>query len=361
MKRMWVRLSLSLSLFIALILILPMGSLFFYVERQEVSSTTADADGGFLGIDNDANNTLLQAIPETVLATFLLSGIAGIAVSVWIGRRLSKPITDLAHAAYRIGAGDLSSRVSLHGAQEITDLADSFNRMASDLERGEQLRRNLIADVSHELNTPLTVLEGHLRAALDHVYALDEAEIANLYGQTRHLILLVKDMRELAQVEADQLLLDKQKTDLRALIAETIQLFEPLADEKVISLTAVTADNLPHVDVDRKRIRQILDNLIGNALRHTAYEGNVTVFAYESERGGIELIVQDDGEGIPREKLPHLFERFYRTDPSRSRESGSSGLGLAIVQALVVAHGGQIQVDSQGLNHGTTFTIRLPN
>jgi len=269
MKRIWVRLSLTLAFLIAIIIILPLGYIFLYIEAQEAYFTTSLPDSGndFNFLDkafNKGNRNVVRAIPETVLMTFLLSGMLGIGVSIWISRRLSNPITDLAHAAQQIGAGDLSYRVSLDGPQEITDLADSFNRMASELERGELLRRNLIADVSHELNTPLTVLEGHLRAALDNVYELDEAEIANLYGQTRHLTLLVRDMRELAQAEAQQLPLDKQETNLQSLIAETIQLFELWAEEKKISLTTDIADSISEIFVDKRRIRQVLDNLIGN-------------------------------------------------------------------------------------------------
>jgi signal transduction histidine kinase len=276
-----------------------------------------------------------------------------------MSRSLSAPIARLAQATQRIGSGDLSYRVDVGGSQEITDLAQSFNKMAADLQQAEQLRRNLMADVSHELNTPLTILEGHLRAALDHVYTLDEAEIANLYGQTRHLILLVKDLRELAQAESQQLPLNKRETDIGILIDETRQMFEPMMEEKGVVLTLELEDNLPVVMVDASRIRQVLDNLIANALHHTPRGGKIIIRGVATN-SGIQLTVQDTGAGISPEHLPHVFDRFYRTDRSRSRETGGTGLGLAIVKALVEVHGGQVQVDSQGLGQGTSFMIDLP-
>lgn len=365
MNRIWVRFSLAILVLIAVILILPLSALFIYVETQEaavesgVGGTEEDGFDQFLDTIDAGSRSVVGAIPETVLATFLLSGVVGIGAGVWISRRLSKPIAHLAQAAQQIGAGDFGYRVSVDSSQEIADLATAFNRMATDLERSEQLRRNLLADVTHELNTPLTVLEGHLRAAIDHVYELDEAEIANLYGQTRHLISLVTDMRELALAEANQLRFDKRESDLAALVDETVQLFQPLAEEEGVGISAEIPPAMPPVCLDEKRFRQVLDNLIGNALRHTPSGGTVTVRGGVVD-GDIELAVQDSGEGMQPVQLAHVFDRFYRTDPSRSRESGGSGLGLAIVKALVEAHGGRIWAESDGVGQGARFVVRIP-
>jgi signal transduction histidine kinase len=327
MKRLWIRLSLAISILVAIMIILPFGFLFFYIETKEIELPQVNPDEFDILVEviGEESRPVLEAIPETVVVTFLFS-----------------------------------YRVDVAGSQEITDLAQSFNKMAADLQQAEQLRRNLMADVSHELNTPLTVLEGHLRAALDHVYELDEAEIANLYGQTRHLILLVKDLRELAQAEAQQLPLNKQETDLVMLIEETLQIFEPVTEQKGVMLKSELEDNLPAVMVDASRMRQVLDNLIANALHHTPSGGKIIIHGAATNRG-IQLTVQDTGEGISPEHLPHVFDRFYRTDRSRSRETGGTGLGLAIVKALVEIQGGQVQVDSQGLDLGTSFTINLPS
>jgi signal transduction histidine kinase len=249
-------------------------------------------------------------------------------------------------------------RVPVSGSQEIRELAETFNKMAAELQHAEQLRVNLMADVSHELRTPLTVLEGNLRAALDRVVPLDEAEIANLYNQTRHLTRLVNDLRELSLAESGQLPLEKVPTDLKNIVAETIQALEPLAAEKKITLID-TVPQLPEMSLDPFRIRQVLFNLLANALQHTSEGGKITVHG-EKGTGLVILTVQDDGEGLEPEQLPVVFDRFYRGDKSRSRETGGTGLGLAIVKAIITAHGGQVQAKSLGKGQGSEFVVRLP-
>lgn len=299
-------------------------------------------------------------IPENMLRSFALASFFGLIGGIAASRILSAPITKLADAVHAIGRGDLSTRVEIgEHSREIDELTAAFNKMATDLQHAAELRNNLMADVSHELRTPLTVLEGNLRAALDHVYELDDEQIANLYAQTRHLIRLVNELRELALAEAAQLPLDEEPVDLTDLIEETVAVFVPLAEEKGIHLRADTVDALAFVRGDRSRLRQVLHNLLANALRHTEAEGNVTIRGVNS-REGVTLAIQDTGEGMEADQLPHVFDRFYRTDPSRSRESGGSGLGLAIVKAIVEAHGGRVGVTSAGLGQGSTFTVTLP-
>ena len=191
------------------------------------------------------------------------------------------------------------------------------------------------------------------------MYELDEEQIANLYGQTRHLIRLVNDLRELALAEAAQLPLDLQPLDVARLVEETAASFEPLVEEKEIKLETQLASGLQPVDADRVRVRQVLHNLLANALRHTPCGGTITIAA-RSEAAGVALSVADTGEGIDTQALPHVFDRFYRTDPSRSRETGGSGLGLAIVKALVEAQGGTVEAASPGPGHGSVFTLHFP-
>ena len=299
-------------------------------------------------------------IPENMLRSFVLASFFGIIGGVVASRVLSAPITKLADAVQAIGAGDLSTRVDIgEHSREIDELTAAFNKMAADLEHAAELRNNLMADVSHELRTPLTVLEGNLRAALDHVYELDDEQIANLYEQTRHLIRLVNELRELALAEAAQLPLDEDPVNLTDLIHETVAVFEPLAEEKGIRLEAAVQERLSAVRGDRSRLRQVLHNLLANALRHTTTSGQITVRGANS-RDGITIAIQDTGDGMEEEQLRHIFDRFYRTDPSRSRESGGSGLGLAIVKAIVEAHGGKVGVSSAGLGQGSTFLVTLP-
>jgi len=357
MNRLWVRLSLMIG-----------GVLFFVFFLQFLSIMTSPDFGpagapGPAGLPApDDGEGPLQArraeIAGRLVHFMLLSVAVGLGAGVVIGRIVSAPIGDLVAAARRVGQGDLTARVRPHGSREMVELAEAFNRMAADLERGETLRNNLMADISHELRTPLTVLEGNLRAALDHVYALDEAEVANLYGQTRHLIRLVNDLRELALAENRQLPLERQPTDLSALVAEVVQALEPLATEKGVALADRT-EELPAVNVDPIRIRQVLFNLLANALRHTPAGGAITVTG-TSGPAEVRLAVQDTGEGLEPEQLAAVFDRFYRGDRSRSRETGGTGLGLAIVKAIVEAHGGRVEAHSDGKGRGSTFALVLP-
>ena len=275
-----------------------------------------------------------------------------------IARVISAPVSDLAQAVKRIGKGELGVRAPVHGSREISDLAESFNKMAAELQHAEQMRTNLMVDVSHELRTPLTVLEGNLRAVLDKVVELDEAEIANLYGQTRHLIRLVNDLRELSLAESGHLPMEKVPTDLNMLVSETLQALEPLSSEKGVALGA-EMPALPSVSIDPFRIRQVLFNLLSNALRHTPEGGKINVKGWV-EAGRLVLSIEDNGEGLEPEQLSAVFNRFYRADKSRSRETGGTGLGLAIVKAIVEAHGGQVRVQSQGKGQGSQFMVSLP-
>jgi len=249
------------------------------------------------------------------------------------------------------------------GSDEVREVAQAFNEMAAALEQAESLRRNLVADVAHELRTPLSVLQGNLRAILDDVYPLDKAEVARLYDHTRLLSRLIGDLRELAQAEAGQLELNLQEIDLVGLLADMVAAFGPVAEAEGVALDAQIPADLPRVPADPARISQVLHNLLANALRHTPAGGTISLHAgYEAgERQHVWLTVQDSGEGIAAEHLPHVFDRFYRGDPARSRATGGAGLGLAIVRAIVEAHGGQVSAASDGIpGHGSAFTVRLP-
>jgi signal transduction histidine kinase len=346
MKRLWVRLSLMIS-----------GVLFFMFFMQFLAITLERA-GMKEDLDGPPDASPAE-IQQNLIKFMAFSIVVGIGGGVVIGRVVSAPITDLVKAADKIGKGDLNTRVRPHGSQEMIDLADRFNKMADELQHAETLKNNLMADVAHELRTPLTVLEGNLRAALDKVYALDESEIANLYGQTRHLIRLVNDLRELSLAEAGQLPLEKMPTDLTILVAETIQALEPLAVERGVTL-ADEVSQLPEVTVDPFCIRQVLFNLLSNALRHTPDGGQIIVNG-ETINKEVVLSVQDNGEGLEAEQLTAVFDRFYRGDKSRSRETGGTGLGLAIVKAIVEAHGGRVETQSAGKGKGSKFIVRLPH
>jgi signal transduction histidine kinase len=242
----------------------------------------------------------------------------------------------------------------------VKEVAQAFNEMAAALEGAETLRRNLLADVAHELRTPLSVLQGNLRAILDDVYALDKAEVARLYDETRLLSRLVNDLHALAQAEAGQLALNRQPTQLAELVQSTATAFGAAADAKGVSLNWQIPADLPPVMADPARLTQVLHNLLDNALRHTPAGGSIALRA-GCDDGDVWLAVQDSGEGISPQDLPHVFDRFYRADLARSRATGGAGLGLAIVRAIVEAHGGGVSAASPGEpGQGSTFTLRLP-
>lgn len=300
-----------------------------------------------------------QVFAQSLISIVAIGGAIGVAAGIWMSRRMTAPLEELTHGAELIGTGDLAHRVMPQGSAEMLALAHSFNQMATQLQKEAQMRQNLLADVAHELRTPLTVLQGNLRAMLDDVYPLDKTEVAHLYDQTRHLHRLVNDLRELAQAEARQLPLTLQETDLTALVDAAVASFEPIADEQQIALRRRPPTQKVIVSVDRARMTQVVQNLLSNALRHTPSAGQITVSIGQQNRLA-HIAICDSGDGIEPEQLPFLFDRFYRTDRARDRDSGGAGLGLAIVRALTELHGGKVSVQSPGIGAGSTFVVELP-
>jgi signal transduction histidine kinase len=300
-----------------------------------------------------------QRVISALLVVTVISGVLGIVAGTLMSRSLTAPLSRLAEAAQAIGARNLSRRVRVEGSKEVIELANAFNDMAVGLEQAEILRRNMVADIAHELRTPLSVLKGNLHALLDDVYPLTKTEISRLYDQTHLLSRLVNDLHELSQAEAKQLPLHWQEVDLARLLLEHSATFSPLFEETGITLNTDIAANAPHIHADPARIAQILGNLLMNAVAHTPRGGTVTVRLMVGVEALL-LSVSDTGEGISAEHLPHVFDRFYRTDRSRDRSSGGAGLGLAIVRALTELHNGTVNVASEGIaGKGTTFTVRL--
>ena len=304
-------------------------------------------------------DSMTRLLVRQILIYVLLTAVIGIIAGIFVSRSLTAPLGKLARAARDIGQGDLSRRVTLEGSEEIVDVASAFNDMARDLEQAETLRRNLLADVAHELRTPLTVVQGNLRAILDDVYPLEKEEITHLYDQTRHLTNLITDLQELAQAEARRLPLNRVDVNAAALVKETAVAFQPIVEESDIELRVELLGAHPHVWADQNRLRQCLLNLMDNALRHTPAGGSICV-QVEAVNREAQIRVRDSGAGIAAEHITHVFDRFYRADPARSRESGGAGLGLAIVQAFVEAQDGRVSVASDGPKKGTLFVIHLP-
>lgn len=336
---------------------------------RALSITNAD-DGqiiGYLLIAMPDPQNRLGALEQRFLDRLQSLLIVGAALAVGLGliigailsRSLTAPLQRLADAARAVGSGDLSQQLKVEGSTEIAKVGQAFNEMTTALEEAEKLRQNLMADVAHELRTPLSVLQGNLRALLDDIYPLEKIEITRLYDETRLLSRLVDDLRELAQAEAGQLGLNLQSTEIGEVIRVAVANFEPAAEAKEIHLIAEIANGLSPVLADPDRLAQVLRNLLINALRHTPPGGHISVSAVKTG-DVVETAVTDDGEGIAPDDLPHVFDRFWRAEPSRSRAEGGAGLGLAIVKAIVEAHGGQVSAASDELGRGSTFGFTLP-
>jgi two-component system OmpR family sensor kinase/two-component system sensor histidine kinase BaeS len=299
-----------------------------------------------------------QVRQNLVLAT-LIASVIGAVLGLLFSRTLTRPLDRLTRAARAIAAKDLTHRVEPTGTVEVANVAHAFNDMADSLQKAEELRRNLVADVAHELRTPLSVMQGTLTAQLDGVFPLDLSETAKLYDETRLLSRLVDDLRELAQVEAGQLPLNIGSIDLKRVIATTVNAFDSVASEKHIELNDEAASQLPLVKADAERTAQVLRVLINNALRHTPANGSITITAALLTEQ-IEVSIRDTGDGITAAELPYVFDRFWRGDKSRARETGGSGLGLAIAKQLIEAQGGSIGVESES-GAGSRFWFRLPS
>jgi signal transduction histidine kinase len=268
-------------------------------------------------------------------------------------RRFGFPLGDIVGAADRVASGDLSARVPERGPPSLRSVARAFNSMTARLQAQDQQRRHLMADIAHELRTPLTVIQGRLEGLLDGVYPRDDAGLTAVLEETRTLARLVDDLRTLAHAESGMLALQKEPTDLAVLVHDVVGSFAAEADAAEVTVRVDSPSDLPLVDVDPLRMRQVLTNLFSNALRHTPPGGSIAVAA-EAVDGRIAVRVTDTGAGIPPEELPKIFDRFYKGPESRG-----SGLGLTIARDLVVAHGGEMRAESR-VGQGTTITVLLP-
>ncbi|MHB0869071.1 MAG: sensor histidine kinase [Chloroflexota bacterium] len=304
-----------------------------------------------------------RAFQQTVAISLVVAASAAAAtavvVSVFVSGRIAGPILQMARASRRIAAGHYAERVPSGDPDEVGLLAASFNEMASALEAGERRRLELIGDVAHELRTPIANLQGYLEGLLDGVAEPSERTWDFLLGETARLRRLAEDLQELSRAEARQLSVKPRAVAPGQLVDLVVARLGPEFAEKGLALDTVVAPRLPRVLADEDRVVQVLTNLLANALRYTP-EGGRVVIAVDQEASGVVFRVKDTGIGVAQEQLPHLFERFYRVDKSRSRAAGGSGVGLTIARALVEAMGGRIWAESPGPDQGTTFSFTLP-
>lgn len=315
---------------------------------------------GMEEMSSDLFTNFRAAVTESLLVSTTTALVSALIVSLFVSRRVVTPIRQMMEASQRIAAGRYQERVEVVGSDELGQLAHSFNQMAATLEQTETMRRDLIANVAHELRTPLASIKGYMEGMMDGVLPAEPDTYQQIYHEADRLQRLVNDLQELSRVEAGAFELKRRPLAVAELVQQTASRLRPQFEEKEVSLTLDISSDLPLVHADRDRLDQILLNLVGNALQYTAPGGTVTVTAKTQTPTDLLISIHDTGVGISAEHLPHLFNRFYRVDKSRSRAGGGSGIGLTIAKHLVEAHGGHLWAESAGEGQGSTFSFSLP-
>jgi histidine kinase len=338
-------------------------------ERHMVSMnaimTNANAADNNQQMQSELFSQYTTAVYEAVTYAALAALIAAILASFFISRQVVTPLLRMMNLSHRIAQGEYEERLSLPGDQpvdqidELGQLALSFNQMADKLEKTETMRRQLIGDVTHELRTPLTAVKGYLEGLMDGVLPGDLETYQQIHSEIDRLQRLVNDLQELSRVEAGAIQLQLAPVSPASLIERIQSTFGRQFEDKNIQLQTDVETNLPDILVDKDRIIQVLTNLVGNALQYTPSGGKVSM-QVRREKSEILFSVKDTGIGISAEQLPFIFNRFYRTDKSRNRASGGSGIGLTIAKALVHAHHGKIWAESDGEGKGSTFSFVIP-
>lgn len=325
---------------------------------------SAAAETGQLGAGGaNAALELQEQVQSVIQQALLISGFAALAaavvVSLFVSRRIVEPIQTLSHVSRRLAQGFYRERTSIQADDEIAQLAQSVNQLADALDQTERRRLALLADVTHELRTPLATIGGYMEGLVDGVVSANPATFNLILRETRRLQRLIEDLELLSRVEAGQLPVVARAIDLRPVLEAQIAQFEPLFSSNQVNLCLDAPEQLPQVWADPDRVAQVLINILANAYRYTPSGGTVTVQARADDHE-VRVAVIDTGIGIAAEHLPHLFERFYRVDKSRARNSGGSGIGLAIARHLIYAQGGEIWAESDGIGKGSRFVFTLP-
>lgn len=315
---------------------------------------------GMEEMSSDLFTNFRAAVTESLLVSTTTALVSAIIVSLFVSRRVVTPIRQMMEASQRIAAGRYQERVEVVGTDELGQLAHSFNQMAATLEQTETMRRDLIANVAHELRTPLASIKGYMEGMIDGVLPAEPDTYQQIYHEADRLQRLVNDLQELSRVEAGAFELKRRPLAVAELVQQTAARLRPQFEEKGVSLTLDIPSDLSIVQADKDRLDQVLLNLVGNALQYTPAGGTVTVTAKTQTSAGLLISIHDTGVGISPEHLPHLFNRFYRVDKSRSRAGGGSGIGLTIAKHLIEAHGGHLWAESAGEGQGSTFSVSLP-
>lgn len=297
-----------------------------------------------------------EALIYATIAAILIA----VVISLFLSRSVIAPVQEMSLAVQRIADGRYEERVQINGEDELGQLAMRFNQMAEKLNEIESMRRRLIGDVSHELRTPLTAIKGSMEGLMDGILPASQETYQEIHAEADRISRLVDDLQELSRVESHAYQLDIRSIDVTSLVQTVTKRLSQQAESKHISVKIDLPSHLPQILADEDRAIQVLTNLTANALQYTP-EGGSVVTSVQRVGDEVEFTVKDTGSGIPTEHLPHIFDRFYRVDKSRSRQAGGgSGIGLTIARALVEAQGGRIWVESAGEGQGSTFYFTLP-
>jgi len=324
----------------------PDGSVvMFYAAREEPSFLVA-------------STRFLSEYWWQLFVSAAVAAAISLVVARWLARGMTQPLRDMASAARRMETGEYEQQVVTTSRDEVGQLAAAFNRMSGELAGMERLRRDLVANVSHELKTPISALRAHLENLLDGVERPEPETLQVMLAQSERLARLVDQLLELSRLESGDVPLRRERVRIRPLVSQVLSEIDVARPDRQVTLEELVPDDLPPVDADPERVHQVLFNLLDNALRFTPPGGRVTVTASHRD-GAIDVAVADSGPGIAPEHLPRLFERFYRADTARSRNEGGTGIGLAIARSVVEAHGGRIWAESEP-GKGATFTFELP-
>lgn len=326
------------------------------MKQRDVSNLTVATVMG------PSEETFLDSVHKSLAWVGMAVLAAGLAASYFVARSITVPLRNLSRAAEQIEKGNFDQQVSVETKDEVGHLAAIFNRMAETLAVNTSLRRQFLANIAHELRTPLAIIQGHLEGMVDGVIEPNQEQLSSLHEEAIRLNRLITDLRDLSLAEVRQLALEKSTTDVNQIISRAVYMLKPLADAKDIDVNCTLDEKLPEIEADADRVSQVFYNILVNAIRYSPTKSVVKVVTVQAEIEGrpwLKVSVEDNGPGIAREDIPHIFDHFYRGDKSRDRKSGGSGLGLAIVKQLVEIHGGRVAVESK-LGKGSVFQVLLP-
>jgi signal transduction histidine kinase len=335
------------------------------VKKGEIAKgIPVEVDGQVVGAVLSTGQPLVrrpidQKYEDQINQALWIAGLSGVLIALFLGiliaRSLTRPVRELTDATRSMARGELNQQVPVRSTDELGELAAAFNQMSADLARANQSRRQMTADIAHDLRNPLTVIGGYLESLKDGKLKPTPERFETMLSEVHQLQRLVDDLRTLSLADAGELTIYKQPVSAGELLERLATAYQPHADEQNITLALEVAPGLPEILADPERMEQVLGNLLSNALRYTPQGGKIRLGAYQQD-GSLVLSVQDNGSGIPPEILPDIFERSFRGDPSRS--GAESGLGLAIAKSIVELHGGSIQAESDGT--GSKFSVTLP-